>query len=98
MNKKTSLFLFLLSFADFKDLSARISKRSLDGATVSLEQMHQTAAVYVENLPPGVTADVLRLLLESQAGGDTVTAVEMLSQSAAKVSFDSCHCKCPDVP
>lgn len=74
---------------DFKDLSARISKRSLDGAKVSLEQMDQTDSIYVENLRPGVTADFLNLYFEKQAGGNTVKDVTMLSEGAAKVSFAS---------
>lgn len=86
-----------VSIADFKDLSARISKRSLDGAKVSLEQMEQTNSVYVENLRPGVTADFLSLYFESQAGNNEVTDVTMLSEGAAKVSFASCGCKRPDV-
>lgn len=81
------------SFADFKDLSARISKRSLDGARVSLEQMDQTDCVYVENLHPGVTDDFLYSYFESQ--DLKVMNVTMLSESAAKVSFDSYDCKCP---
>lgn len=75
---------------DFKDLSVRISKRTLDGARVSLEQMDQTDSVYVENLRPGVTADSLKLYLESQADGSAVKDVTLLSGGAAKVSFTSC--------
>lgn len=59
--------------------------------------MDQTDSVYVEKLRPGVTADFLSLYFESQAGGNTVTDVTMLSEDAAKVSFASCDCKCPDV-
>lgn len=59
--------------------------------------MEQTDSVYVENVRPGVTADLLSLYFEGQAGGDTVTDVTMLSEGAAKVSFASCDCKRPDV-
>lgn len=59
--------------------------------------MEQTDSVYVENLLPGLTADFLSLYFESQAGGNTVTDVTMLSEGAAKVSFASCDCKHPNV-
>lgn len=96
-NRFPRLFLSPFRFVDFKDLSARISKRSLDGAKVSLEQMDQTDSIYAENLPPGATADFLNLYFEKQAGGNTVKDVAMLSEGAAKVSFASCDCKCRDV-
>lgn len=84
-------------FVDFKDLSARISKRTLDGAKVSLEQMDQTDSIYVENLRSGITANFLNLYFENQAGDNTVKDVTMLSEGAAKVSFISCDCKSRDV-
>lgn len=94
LQKQISVTVSVSHFADFKDLSARISKRTLDGAKVSLEQMDQTDSIYVENLCPSVTADFLNLYFEKQAGGNTVKDVTMLSEGAAKVSFTSCDCKC----
>lgn len=80
-------------FAAIEDLSARFSKRTLDGAKVSLEQMEQTDSIYVENLRPGVNADMLELYFERQAG-NAVKDVTMLSGGSAKVSFANCDCKC----
>lgn len=82
------------NFIDFQDLSARISRRKLVGAVVSLEQMEQTDSVFVENLHLGTTTDQLTLYFESQAGGShMVKEVTMLSEGAAKVSFVNYDCK-----
>ncbi|XP_032379727.1 protein mono-ADP-ribosyltransferase PARP10 [Etheostoma spectabile] len=73
---------------DFQNLSAKISKRKLDGAMVTLEQPEQTDFVLVENLRPGTTPDMLTLYFESTRGGNQkVKEVTMLSESTAKVSF-----------
>ncbi|XP_041868062.1 protein mono-ADP-ribosyltransferase PARP10 isoform X2 [Melanotaenia boesemani] len=73
---------------DFQTLSAKISKRKLVGAEVTLEQIEQTDSVLVENLHPGTTTDLLSLYFESARGGNqTVKEVTMLSEGAAKVSF-----------
>ncbi|XP_034748124.1 protein mono-ADP-ribosyltransferase PARP10 [Etheostoma cragini] len=73
---------------DFQNLSAKISKRTLDGAMVTLEQPEQTDVVLVENLRPGTTPDKLTLYFESTQGGNQkVKEVAMLSESTAKVSF-----------
>ncbi|XP_039978314.1 protein mono-ADP-ribosyltransferase PARP10 [Xiphias gladius] len=72
---------------DFQDLSAKISKRRLDGAIVTLEQIEQTDSVLVENLQPGTTPDLLALYFESKQGGDQKVKVTMLSEGTAKVSF-----------
>ena len=79
---------------DFQDLSAKISKRSLDGAKVTLEQIEQTDSVLVENLNPGTTPNLLTLYFESKQGGDhKVKKVIMLSEATAKVSFVKYECK-----
>uniref|UniRef100_UPI0009B308B4 poly [ADP-ribose] polymerase 10 n=1 Tax=Monopterus albus TaxID=43700 RepID=UPI0009B308B4 len=73
---------------DFQNLSAKISRRTLDGAKVTLEQTEQTDSVLVENLHPGTTPDMLTLYFESKRGGDQkVNEVTMLSEDTAKVSF-----------
>ncbi|XP_070841491.1 protein mono-ADP-ribosyltransferase PARP10 [Chaetodon trifascialis] len=75
---------------DFQNLSAKISKRMLDGAEVALEQIEQTDSVLVENLHPGVTTDMLTLYFESRGGGNQkVKEVTVLSEGTAKVSFVS---------
>ncbi|KAM9340624.1 protein mono-ADP-ribosyltransferase PARP10 [Symphorus nematophorus] len=75
---------------DFQNLSTKISKRALDGANVTLEQIEQTDSVLVENLHPGTTPDLLTLHFESVRGGNQqVKEVTMLSEATAKVSFVS---------
>lgn len=73
---------------DFQNLSAKISKRPLDGAKVTLEQIKQIDSVLVENLHPGTSSDLLTLYFENKAGGNTkVKEVTMLSEGSAKVVF-----------
>ncbi|XP_029370763.1 protein mono-ADP-ribosyltransferase PARP10 isoform X2 [Echeneis naucrates] len=73
---------------DFQELNAKVSKRTLDGAMVRLEEIEQTDSVLVENLHPGTTPDILTLYFESKRGGDQkVKDVKMLSEGTAKVSF-----------
>nr|XP_046274020.1 protein mono-ADP-ribosyltransferase PARP10 isoform X2 [Scatophagus argus] len=73
---------------DFQKLSDKISKRTLEGAMVNLEQIEQTDSVLVENLNPGATTDLLMLYFESKGGGGLkVKDVTMLSEGTAKVSF-----------
>lgn len=73
---------------DFQNLSAKISKRKLDGVSVTLEQTEQTDSVLVENLHPGTTSDMLTLYFETKRGGNQkVKEVAMLSEGTAKVSF-----------
>ncbi|XP_028255950.1 protein mono-ADP-ribosyltransferase PARP10 [Parambassis ranga] len=77
---------------DFQNLSAKLSRRLLDGAKVALEQIEQTDSVLVKNLHPGTTPDLLTLYFESSRGGNhKVKNVTMLSESIAKVSFDNCE-------
>ncbi|XP_075969056.1 protein mono-ADP-ribosyltransferase PARP10 [Anarhichas minor] len=73
---------------DFQNLGARISKRKLDGAEVTLEETEPTDSVLVENLQPSTSPDLLTLYFESERGGNQkVKDVTMLSAGTAKVSF-----------
>ncbi|XP_010739267.3 uncharacterized protein parp10 isoform X1 [Larimichthys crocea] len=75
---------------DFQNLSAKISRRTLDGAKVTLKQVEQTDSVLVKNLHPGTTPDLLTLYFENKGGGNVkVKEVTMLSEGTAKVSFVS---------
>lgn len=75
---------------DFQTLSSRISKRTLNGAKITLEQVNETDSILVENLHPGSTADILSVYFESKQGGSQkVKEVTMLSESTAKVIFVS---------
>lgn len=81
-------------FVDFQNLSAKISKKMLNGSTVTLEQIEQTDSILVENLHPGTTPDLLTLYFESNGGGNQkVKSVTLLSESTAKVSFVNYECK-----
>ncbi|XP_070777788.1 protein mono-ADP-ribosyltransferase PARP10 [Enoplosus armatus] len=72
---------------DFQTLQAKFSKRTLDGAKVTLEQIEQTDSVLVENLHPGTTQDLLTLYFENKGGANQKVKVTMLSEGTAKVSF-----------
>ncbi|XP_036949415.1 protein mono-ADP-ribosyltransferase PARP10 isoform X2 [Acanthopagrus latus] len=73
---------------DFQKLSAKVSKRKLAGANVTLEQIEQTDSILVKNLHPGTTPDTLTLYFETKVGGKPeVKEVTMLSEGTAKVSF-----------
>lgn len=79
---------------DFQDLSAKIAKRKLDGAEVTLEQIDPSDSVLVENLQPGTSPDVLTVYFESlRGGGQKVKEATMLSEHTAKVSFLNYECK-----
>ncbi|KAI5607270.1 poly [ADP-ribose] polymerase 10, partial [Silurus asotus] len=73
---------------DFDKMQSKVSKRSLDGARVTLEQVECTDSIVVENLHPDLTEDLLALYFESsRSGGGEVTAVSRISSQLAKVSF-----------
>ncbi|KAI5085305.1 poly [ADP-ribose] polymerase 10, partial [Silurus meridionalis] len=73
---------------DFNKMQSKVSKRSLDGARVTLEQVECTDSIVVENLHPDLTEDLLTLYFESsRSGGGEVTAVSRISSQLAKVSF-----------
>lgn len=81
-------------FTDFKKMCSKVSKRALEGARLSLEQVECTDSIMVENLTPDLTDDLLTLYFESiRSGGGEVTAVSRVSQQLAKVSFKDVQCK-----
>lgn len=85
---------YVFGSLDFQTLSDKISKRSLGGAKVTLEQVDQTDSILVEKLKPGTDVDLLTLYFESKDSGNLeVKAVTKLSESAAKVSFTQYQCK-----
>ncbi|KTF88895.1 hypothetical protein cypCar_00027970 [Cyprinus carpio] len=73
---------------DFQMLQDEVSKKPLNGAKVTLEQVESTDSILVANLSPALTEDVLELYFgSSRAGGADVLAVSMLADGRAKVSF-----------
>lgn len=75
------------SSKDFQTLSDDVSKKTLHGAKVSLEQVVSTDSILVSNLSTQ-TEDVLELYFgSSRSGGADVVAVSLLSDGCAKVSF-----------
>lgn len=75
-------------------MRSKVSKRALDGVTLTLEQVECTDTIVVGNLPPDLTDDLLTLYFEnSRSGGGNVTAVSRISQQLAKVSFQDVQCK-----
>ncbi|XP_028316888.1 protein mono-ADP-ribosyltransferase PARP10 isoform X1 [Gouania willdenowi] len=73
---------------DFQTVSTKISRRTLDGTRVTLEEVEHTDSVLVENLPPSTCPDFLTLYFEGSRGGNQrVNEVTMLSEATAKVSF-----------
>lgn len=75
-------------------MRSKVSKRALDGARLSLEQVECTDTIMVGNLPPNLTDDLLTLYFESsRSGGGDVMAVNRLSQRLAKVFFKDVQCK-----
>ncbi len=79
---------------DFQMLKDEVSKKPLNGAKVTLEQVESTDSILVANLSPALTEDVLGLYFgSSHAGGADVLAVSMLADGPAKVSFKDVKCK-----
>ncbi|CAL8296723.1 unnamed protein product [Lota lota] len=73
---------------DFFSLSAKISKKPLEGSKITLEQIEQTDSILVENLHPGLSVKMLTLHFEgSQDSNLKVKEVVMLSESTARVTF-----------
>uniref|UniRef100_A0A9J7ZPW2 Poly(ADP-ribose) polymerase family member 10 n=1 Tax=Cyprinus carpio carpio TaxID=630221 RepID=A0A9J7ZPW2_CYPCA len=73
---------------DFQMLQDEVSKKPLNEAQVTLEQVESTDSILVANLSPALTEDVLELYFgSSRAGGADVLAVHMLANGRAKVSF-----------
>ncbi|XP_060752895.1 uncharacterized protein parp10 [Tachysurus vachellii] len=73
---------------EFEKMRSKFSKRALDGARLTLEQVECTDSIMVGNLPPDLTDDLLTLYFEcSRSGGGEVVSVCRISQHLAKVSF-----------
>ncbi|TTI15323.1 Poly [ADP-ribose] polymerase 10 [Bagarius yarrelli] len=73
---------------DFEKMRSRVSKRTLDGAQLTLEQVECTDSIMVGNLTTNLTEDLLMLYFESsRSGGGDVLAVRKISQHLAKVTF-----------
>lgn len=81
----------LLLFLDFQTLS-KISQRSVDRASLTLEEVQQTDSVLVGNLHPSTGPEVLSSYFEG-GGNQVVMEVTRLSESTAKVSFLHHGCK-----
>ncbi|XP_062865340.1 uncharacterized protein parp10 isoform X2 [Trichomycterus rosablanca] len=72
----------------FQKVREKVTKKTLDGVSLSLEEVEYTDSILVENLPPSVSEDLLILYFESpRIGGGEVTAVSMSANGTAKVSF-----------
>lgn len=75
-------------------MCSKVSKRALDGARLTLEQVECTDTIMVGNLPPTLTDDLLTLYFEnSRSGGGDVTAMSRISPQLVKVSFKDVECK-----
>lgn len=72
----------------------KVSKKSLDGAKISLEQVESTDSILVANLSPNTTEDMLELYFgSSRGGGGEVLGISMLAEGCAKLSFKDVKCK-----
>lgn len=78
---------------DFQTLSAKISQRPINGASLTLEEIEQTDSVLVGNLHPSTSPEMLSLYFEGRGGNQVVMDVTKLSESTAKVSFADYGCK-----
>lgn len=73
---------------DFQMIKDKVSKKSLDGAKISLEQVESTDSILVTSLSPNTTEDMLELYFESSRGGGAeILGISMLAEGCAKVSF-----------
>ncbi|KAG7317400.1 hypothetical protein KOW79_019698 [Hemibagrus wyckioides] len=73
---------------DYEKMCSKVSKRALDGARLTLEQVECTDSIMVGNLTPELNDDLLTLYFESiRSGGGEVVGVSRISQHLAKVSF-----------
>ncbi|XP_036421770.1 protein mono-ADP-ribosyltransferase PARP10-like isoform X2 [Colossoma macropomum] len=78
---------------DFQKISEKFSKKTLDGATIALEQVERTDSVLVENLPPSVTEDMLMLYFESsRSGGGEVMDISRTAGGSTKITFKDVEC------
>lgn len=73
---------------DFQTIRDKVSKRGLDGAKFSLEQVEATNSILVSNLSPNTTDDTIEVYFgSSRSGGADVLGITMLADGCAKVSF-----------
>ncbi|XP_017572428.1 protein mono-ADP-ribosyltransferase PARP10 [Pygocentrus nattereri] len=78
---------------DFQKISEKFSKKTLDGAKVTLEQVEHTDSVLVENLPPSVMEDMLMLYFESsRSGGGEVMDISRTAGGSTKITFKDVEC------
>ncbi|XP_066530894.1 protein mono-ADP-ribosyltransferase PARP10 [Hoplias malabaricus] len=79
---------------DFQKLCERVSRKTLDGAKITVEQVERPDSVLVENVPPGVTEDDLTLYFESsRSGGGEVMEISRISDGGpTKVTFKDVEC------
>lgn len=54
---------------------------------MTLEEIRQTDSVWVGNLSPGTSPEMLSLYFECRSGNPPVMEVTVLSESTARVSF-----------
>lgn len=72
----------------FQKISEKVSKKTFDGAKISLEQVECTDSVLVENLPPSVTEDILTMYFESsRSGGGPVMGISKTAGGETKITF-----------
>ncbi|XP_072531780.1 protein mono-ADP-ribosyltransferase PARP10 [Salminus brasiliensis] len=73
---------------DFQKISEKVSKKKLDGAQLTLEQVERTDSVLVENLPPSVMEDMLTMYFESiRGGGGPVMNISRTAGGVIKITF-----------
>lgn len=94
---RCAISLMAADVLDFQSLSDNISHHSLNGASMTLEEIEQTDSVLVGNLHPGTSLDMLCLYFEGREGNHTVMDVTKVSESSAKVSFADYACKFCDI-
>ncbi|KAM9824692.1 uncharacterized protein parp10 [Neosynchiropus ocellatus] len=73
---------------DLQNLNEKMSKRSLQGAHLTLEEIEQTDSILVEKLHPGTTSQQLSNYFKTHLNdGHSIMQVSLLSEDSAKVSF-----------
>ncbi|KAL4629917.1 poly ADP-ribose polymerase 10 isoform X1 [Arapaima gigas] len=75
--------------SDFQNVFSKIAQKPLDSAHIHPEEVEQTDSILVQNLPPGISEDVVMLYFESKrSGGGDVREVNIIKDGVAKVSFE----------
>ncbi|XP_053718390.1 protein mono-ADP-ribosyltransferase PARP10 isoform X1 [Synchiropus splendidus] len=73
---------------DLPKLNEKMSKRSLQGANLTLEEIEQTDSILVEKLHPGTTSQQLLNYFKTHLNdGHSIVQVSLLSEDSATVSF-----------